>query len=143
MYYCTYWEPVNLFISAHVPVPLLLGMSASEDMQLCSTLRSAPSYRKLPLPVLHTLPRGRLWPRGRPLLGKAGRVSLTLPVWENSGVYHSCRVLWRISCNHTAGQLPLPTCLFHFLIFPRSTAQGQFPFSTYLVITESFLENPI
>lgn len=84
MYYCTYWEPVNLFIPANVPVCLLLGMSASEDMQLRPTLRSAPSYRKLPPPVLHTLPRGRLWPT-------------TGEGWESQPRTPSLGELWNLS----------------------------------------------
>lgn len=86
-----YWEPVNLFIPANVPVHLLLGMSASEDMQLCPTLRSAPSYRKLPPPVLHALPRGRLWPmtgegwESQPRHSQFGRALESIPAAECSG----------------------------------------------------------
>lgn len=103
---------------------LLLGMSASGDMQLCPTLgRISPQLQ--PPTRIHMPSQGvdcGQW------LVKAGRVSLT-PSLGSSGVYPSCRTLENQL--QSAGQLhSAHLSLFHFCIFPGSTAQGQFPFST-------------
>ena len=81
MHCCIYWEPIKLFMSANAPVPQLLGVSASEDILLGLTLGLAPSYSKLPLLVLHPLPRGSLWP----MTGQGPILSLMVPARDNSG----------------------------------------------------------
>ena len=74
-------------------------MSASEDIQLCPTLRSAPHYRKLPLAVLYALPRGRLWPvpgpgwesqPHTPSVGQLGSLS-QLPSAQENQLESHCR----------------------------------------------------
>ena len=120
--------------------PCCYEMSVSEDIQLCPTLRSAPRYRKLPLSVLYAIPRGRLWPMTgpgwesqprTPIVGQLGSLS-QLPSAQENQLESHCRSAFSARLSFALSYISWEHC-------PRPI----FPFSTYLIITESFLENPI